>query len=107
MGTGRERGTAPPRYDDAFKAGAIRLVTEQKGLTREVAQEWGICIDTLKNRLKGAGVQHEQTDGQNRDARRQRELETEVRTLRKQPAKKDEVIDGLKNPWVYFRDHRG
>jgi len=96
MGTGKKRGTAPPRYDDAFKAGAIRLVTEQKRSTREVAQELGICIDTLKNWLKGAGVQSGQTDRENRDARRQRELEVENRALRKQLVEKDEVIDVLK-----------
>ena len=24
-----KKGTAPPRYDEAFKAGAVQLVTEQ------------------------------------------------------------------------------
>jgi transposase len=92
----KKKGTAPPRYDEAFKAGAIRLVTEQGRPSREVAAELGICIDTLRSWLKGAGVQAGQADRQNRDIRRQRELEAENRALRKQLAEKDEVIDILK-----------
>ena len=89
----RKKGTAPPRYDEAFKAGAIRMVTEQGRPSTEVARELGICIDTLRSWLKAAGVQ---ADGQNRDSRRTRVLEAEVRALRKQLAEKDEVIDVLK-----------
>jgi transposase len=92
----KRRGAAPPRYDEAFKAGAIRLVTEQGRPSREVAQELGICIDTLRSWLKGAGVQSGQADRQNRDLRRQRELEADNRALRKQLAEKDEVIAVLK-----------
>ena len=40
---------APPRYDEAFKAGAVRMVTEQGRPSREVAAELGICIDTLRS----------------------------------------------------------
>jgi transposase len=72
------------------------MVTEQGRPSREVANELGICIDTLRNWLKAAGVQLGQTDRQNRDNRRLRELEAENRTLRKQLAHKDEVIDILK-----------
>ena len=44
-----KKGTPPPRYDDSFKAGAVRLVTEQGRQPTEVAKELGICIDTLRN----------------------------------------------------------
>ena len=44
-----KKGTPPPRYDDSFKAGAVRLVTEQGRQPKEVAKELGICIDTLRN----------------------------------------------------------
>ena len=91
-----QKGIAPPRYDEAFKAGAIRMVTEQGRPGTEVAKELGICIDTLRSWLKAAGVQAGQADRQNRDSRRTRELEAEVRALRKQLAEKDEVIDVLK-----------
>ena len=53
----RKKRIAPPRYDEAFKAGAIRMVTEQGRLGTEVAKELGICIDTLRSWLKAAGVQ--------------------------------------------------
>ena len=96
MENNRKKGTPPPRYDDAFKAGAVRMVTEQGRPSAEVAKELGICIDTLRSWLKTAGVQPGQADRQNRDNRKMRDLEAEVRALRKQLAEKDEVIDILK-----------
>ena len=42
-----KKGTMPPRYDEAFKAGAVKMVTEQGRPVKEVAAELGICIDTL------------------------------------------------------------
>lgn len=87
---------SPPRYDDAFRDGAIRLVVEQHRPAREVAAELGICIDTLKSWLKAAGVHPGSAERENRDLRRLRELEAEVKTLRKQVTEKDEVIDVLK-----------
>ena len=87
-----KKGTIPPRYDEAFKAGAVKMVTEQGRPSKEVAAELGICIDTLKSWLKRAGFQPGATDRQ----KRQRELEAENRALRKQLAEKDEVIDVLK-----------
>ena len=66
----RKKRIAPPRYDEAFKAGAIRMVTEQGRPGTEVAKELGICIDTLRSWLKAAGVQAGQADRQNRDSRR-------------------------------------
>ena len=50
-----KKGTIPPRYDEAFKAGAVKMVTEQGRPSKEVAAELGICIDTLKSWLKRAG----------------------------------------------------
>jgi transposase len=95
MKTEKKKG-APPRYDEAYKAGAIRLVTEQGRPSSEVAAELGICVDTLRNWLRGVGVKAGVADRDNRAVRRQRELETENRALRKQLAEKDEVIDVLK-----------
>ena len=83
-----KKGTIPPRYDEVFKAGAVKMVTEQGRPSKEVAAELGICIDTLKSRLKRAGFQPGATDRQNRNDKRQRELEAENRALRKQLAEK-------------------
>ena len=92
-----KKGIAPPRYDEKFKEGAIRLVTEQGRPSKEVAAELGICIDTLRNWLKAAGAPSPgQADRQNRDAKKARELEGENRALRKKLAEKEEVIEILK-----------
>ncbi len=94
---GNKKGVTPRRYDEKFKEGAIRLVTEQGRPSKEVAAELGICIDTLRNWLKAAGEPSPgQADRQNRDAKRARELEAENRALRKQLAEKEEVIEILK-----------
>ena len=92
----KKKGTPPPRYDEAFKAGAVRMVTEQGRESREVAKALGICIDTLCSWLKAAGVQLGQVSRTIREQQRIRELEAELRALRKQLGEKDEVIDILK-----------
>ena len=102
-----KKRTAPPRYDDAFKAGAVRLVTEQGRQPVEVAKELGICIDTLRSWLKASGIQMGQVSRQNREQKRIRELEAENRSLRRQLGEKDEVIDVLKNPSASCRNRRG
>lgn len=91
-----KKGTPPPRYDEEFKAGVVRLVTEQGRQPTEVAKELGICIDTLRNWMKASGIQMGQASRLNREQQRIRELEAEVRALRKQLGEKEEVIDVLK-----------
>ncbi len=91
-----KKGTPPPRYDEAFKTGAVRLVTEQGRQPADVARELGICIDTLRSWLKASGIQMSQASRLNREQRRIRELEAENRALRKQLNEKEEVIDVLK-----------
>ena len=71
-------------------------MTEQGRQPTEVAKELGICIDTLRSRLKASGVQLGEASRQNREQQRIRELEAEVRGLRKQLGEKEEVIDILK-----------
>ncbi len=93
---GKQKGTPPPRYDEAFKAGAVRMVTEQGREPKEVARELGICIGTLRNWLKSAGMQLGQVSRHNREQQCIRELEAELRALRKQLGEKDEVVDILK-----------
>ena len=46
MGTKERKHTVPLRYDEAFKAGAVRMVTEQGMPSREVAAELGVCVST-------------------------------------------------------------
>ena len=92
----KKKGTPPPRYDEAFKAGAVQMVTEQRREPKEVARDLGICIDTLRSWLKGAEMQMDQVSRHNRDQQRIRELEAKLRSLRKQLGEKNEVIDILK-----------
>ena len=90
------RRGAPPRYDEAFKTGAVKMVMEQQRPCREVAAELGICIDTLRSWLRATGVQAGVADRQSREYRRMRELEAENRLLHKQLAEKTEAVEVLK-----------
>ena len=74
------------------------MVREQGRQPTEAAKELGICIDTLRSWLKASGIQMGQASRLSREQQRIRELETEVRTLRKQLGEKEAVIDVLKNP---------
>ena len=68
------------------------MVTEQVRPVKSVASDLGVCIETLRSRLKNADVKPSGIDRQNRTNSRQRELEAEVLALRKQLTEKDEVI---------------
>ncbi len=72
------------------------MVTEQGRQPADVARDLGICVDTLRSWLKAAGIQMGQASRLNREQKRIRELETEIRALRKQLGEKEEVIDVLK-----------
>ena len=74
------------------------MVREQGRQPTEAAKELGICIDTLHSWLKASVIQMGQISRLNREQQRARELETEVRTLRKKRGEKEAVIDVLKNP---------
>ena len=92
----KKKETPPPRYNEAFKAGTVRNVTEQGRESREVAKDLGICIDILCSWLKAAGVQLGQVSRTTREQQRIREPEAEIRAMCKQLLKKDEAIDTLK-----------
>lgn len=107
MPTNKRKGVPPPRYDAAFKAGAIRLVTEQNRPCKEVAEELGICIDTLKSWLKAAGHASATARPSTANPSRIRALEAENRALKKTLAEKEETIDVLKKSVGIFPNHRG
>lgn len=91
----KNKGIAPPRYDEAFKAGAVRLVSESNRTPKEVAAELGICIDTIRAWLKAAGAAA--TSGTKpANTQRVRELETENRALKRALAEREESIEILK-----------
>ena len=88
-----QKGKAPPRYDEAFKAGAVRLVTEERRPAKEVCQELGICIDTLRSWLRNAGVG---TVREQNQTTRTKELEAENRALKKALAQREDEVEILK-----------
>ena len=87
---------APPRYDNAFKQVAIRMVTEQKLPVKQVASKLGICIDTLRSWLKKSGLNPVAENRNNTLSKKLRDLEAQIRNLNKQLEHKNEVIDTLK-----------
>ncbi len=91
-----KKGQAPPRYDAAFKEGAVKLVTEHGRSSREAAAELGVSVESLRSWLKAKGISSGAADRDNREAKRLKELEAQVRELRKQVTEKDEVIAVLK-----------
>jgi len=91
-----EKKKAHPRYDAAFKEGAVKLVTESGRQPKEVADELGISPTSLRDWLKLAGVSPKEAGRSNKDAKRIKELEAQLREARKAAAEKDEVIAVLK-----------
>ncbi len=99
-----KKGSAPPRYDEEFKKGAMALVTKgamalvtEKGMPlKTAAKDLGICPDTLRSWLNASGYKPAEVAKQHRADSRQKELEAELKRLRKQLAEKDEVIEILK-----------
>ena len=50
-----KKGSAPPRYDEEFKKGAMALVTEKGMPLKSAAKDLGICPDTLRSWLNASG----------------------------------------------------
>ena len=73
------------RYDETFKEGAIKMVTEQKIPVPQAAKSLGIDKDTLRNWLKKAGIDPKIESKNNYLLKKVRELETQLK------AKKAEV----------------
>ena len=46
-----KKGSAPPRYDEEFKKGAMALVTEKGMPLKSAAKDLGICPDTLRSAM--------------------------------------------------------
>ena len=91
-----KKGSAPPRYDEEFKKGAMALVTEKGMSLKNAAKDLNISPDTLRSWLKASGYTPAEVAKQHRSDSRQKELESEVKKLRKEISQKDEVIEILK-----------
>ena len=60
------KGKMPPCYDESFKNGTIKMLTEQRRPSKEVAAELGICIDNLKSWINLTCFRFSATDRQKR-----------------------------------------
>lgn len=86
---------APPRYEESFKQGAIKLVLESGLSPKEVGAELGVHYQTIKNWLKAAGYSPN-IHREKAEDKRVKQLESENKALKKQLEKKNEVIEVLK-----------
>ena len=84
------------RYEPELKEGAIKLVTEQGRNIKEVATELDIHPETLRLWIRDLGLNPVAINRSNREAKRVKDLELQLRDLKRQVSEKDEVIEILK-----------
>ena len=84
------------RYDNAFKQGAISMITEQHLSIKEASKELGVSTDSLRTWLRNFGFDPKVENRDNSQAKKIHELEAKIRSLEKKLEHKDEVIAVLK-----------
>ena len=84
------------RYDNDFKQGAIRMITEQHLSIKEASKELGVSTDSLRTWLRNYGFDPKAENRDNSQAKKIRELEAKIRSLEKKLEHKDEIITVLK-----------
>ena len=70
------------RYDNAFKQGAIQMITEQHLSIKEVSNELGVSSDSLRTWLRNYGFDPKAENRDNSQAKRIRELEAQLKASR-------------------------
>ena len=76
-----KKRAAPPRYDEAFRAGAVRMVTEQGRPSKEVAQELGIApLPELMDRKK-RDIMERKGDKEDENKRQKQQKESSAAAL--------------------------
>lgn len=91
MTNSKKRG-APPRYEESFKAGAVKLVVDGGRSPSEVSTELGVSADTIRNWLKKSGYSTT-VHKENAEMKRFKQLESKNKALKKQLEKKQETLD--------------
>ena len=84
------------RYDDDFKQGALKMIVEQKMPMKQVSEELGVSMDSLRHWLKKSGLNPAPENRGNLQNKKIHALESELKSLRKELEKKDEIITILK-----------
>jgi transposase len=89
----KSKGT---RYSEEFKKGAIKLVLENKQSIAEVCRNLGISRNAMDRWLTA------EKDSHNDEKSRLRELEAEVRQLRKEKEDLEDTVEILKKAAAIF-----
>jgi transposase len=84
------------RYDESFKQNALSLITEKKMSVKQVSEELGVSADSLRAWLKKTGLNPKAENRGNLMIKKIRDLEFEIKNLKKELEQKNEVIDVLK-----------
>ncbi len=84
------------RYDDEFKAHAVKMVVEQDKTPTEVASDLGVSQPTIRRWVNQA------TEPEDSKTKRIAELEVENKKLKKQLANTKETVDVLKKSVAIF-----
>lgn len=84
------------RYDDAFKAGAVRLVVENKRPLAQVSRELGVTSESLRAWVKAADNSPQSEYSQTKA------LQAEIKALKKELEDKEETIEILKKAAAIF-----
>ena len=84
------------RYDDEFKAHAVKMVIEQNKTPTEVASDLGVSQPTIRRWVEQA------SEPEDSKARRIAELEAENKKLKKQLENTKETVDVLKKSVAIF-----
>ncbi len=85
-------GNRSVRYDDEFKAHAVKMVVEQDRTISAVASDLGVSKPTIRRWVRQATKPESSKD------KRIAELETENKKLKRQLANTKETVDVLKSP---------
>ena len=84
------------RYDDEFKAHAVKMVVEQGKSPTEVANDLGVSQPTIRRWV------NEASEPEDSKAKRIAELEAENKRLKKQLKNTKETVDVLKKSVAIF-----
>ncbi len=89
-------GNRSVRYDDEFKAHAVKMVVEQDRTISAVASDLGVSKPTIRRWVRQATKPESSKD------KRIAELETENKKLKRQLANTKETVDVLKKSEAIF-----
>lgn len=84
------------RYNEEFREGAIKLVLEKKQSIAQVCRNLGVSRGTMERWLAA------EADSHDADKVRMKQLEDEIRQLRKEKADLEDTVDILKKAAAIF-----